>query len=134
MSGTALLLVGTLVGAGMGYGIAKRGFDAFVGAMLGSGIAAVVAVFAAQPEADAAFTGKGAQMLVGAFWFFSKCFTLIFFMIWLRWTLPRYRVDQLMDLCWKKLTPLALMNLVAIGILETRHEWMALLTGKGGGH
>jgi NADH-quinone oxidoreductase subunit H len=133
-SGMMYLTVGALVGAGMGYGIGKRGFDAFVGAMLGSGIGAAVAVFLAQPGADADFFVKGPPMLVGAFWFFAKCFTLIFFMIWLRWTLPRYRVDQLMDLCWKKLTPLALINLVAIGILETRHEWMALLTGKGGGH
>jgi NADH-quinone oxidoreductase subunit H len=132
-SGMLYLVVATVVCAGMGYGIARRGFDAFVGAMLGSGIGAAVAIYLAQPGADADFAVKGPPMVVGAFWFFAKCFTLIFFMIWLRWTLPRYRVDQLMDLCWKKLTPLALINLVAIGILETRHEWMALLTGKGGG-
>jgi len=130
-SGTLLLAVGTLVGAAAGYGIARRGFDAFVGALLGSGLAALVAAFAAQPDLGAA--EQGPPLLVGAFWFFAKCFTLIFVMIWLRWTLPRYRVDQLMDLCWKKLTPLALVNLVAIGVFETRHEWMALLTGKGGG-
>lgn len=133
-SGMLYLAVGTLVGAGMGYGVAKRGFDGFIGAMLGAGIGAAVAVYIAQPGADADFGVKGPPMVIGAFWFFAKCFTLIFFMIWLRWTLPRYRVDQLMDLCWKKLTPLALINLVAIGLLETRHEWLALLGfGKGGG-
>ena len=57
-------------------------------------------------------------MLEGGFWFASKCFALIFVMMWLRWTLPRYRVDQLMDLCWKKLTPLAFINLLVIGVAE----------------
>lgn len=37
---------------------------------------------------------------------------MIFFMMWVRWTLPRFRYDTLMDLAWKSLTPLALANLV----------------------
>ncbi|MCB2187931.1 MAG: NADH-quinone oxidoreductase subunit NuoH [Deltaproteobacteria bacterium] len=45
-------------------------------------------------------------------WFLLKVFAVVFFMIWVRGTLPRLRWDQLMGLCWKVLTPLALVNLV----------------------
>jgi NADH-quinone oxidoreductase subunit H len=38
---------------------------------------------------------------------------MILFIMWVRWTLPRFRYDQLMDLAWKSLIPLALINLVA---------------------
>jgi NADH-quinone oxidoreductase subunit H len=42
-----------------------------------------------------------------------KVALVILFMMWVRWTLPRFRYDQLMDLAWKSLIPLALVNLVA---------------------
>ena len=42
---------------------------------------------------------------------------MILFIMWVRWTLPRFRYDQLMDLAWKSLIPLALLNLVATAII-----------------
>jgi len=50
-------------------------------------------------------------------WFFIKAYTLYFVLIWLRGTLPRLRVDQLMNFAWKTLVPLALANLMLTALL-----------------
>ena len=52
----------------------------------------------------------------GVFWMMSKTFFLIFVMIWVRWTVPRLRVDQLMHLCWKVFIPIGLFNVFAVAI------------------
>ncbi len=49
----------------------------------------------------------------GWIWFLIKISALLFFYIWMRWTLPRYRYDQLMQFGWKFLLPLAVVNLLA---------------------
>jgi len=50
---------------------------------------------------------------LGWVWFLLKAFLLLFFYVWMRWTLPRYRYDQLMAFGWKFLLPLAVVNLIA---------------------
>ena len=50
------------------------------------------------------------------FWLFLKTFSLIFVQIWLRWTLPRVRVDQLMYTSWKVLTPFAFVAMLGVGL------------------
>lgn len=50
-------------------------------------------------------------------WFFLKIAVLIFVMIWVRWTVPRFRPDQMMNFAWKILFPLALLNLIWAGYL-----------------
>jgi NADH-quinone oxidoreductase subunit H len=48
----------------------------------------------------------------GAFWMFSKAYLLMLIQMWVRWSFPRVRVDQLMYLCWKVLTPIGLLLLL----------------------
>jgi NADH-quinone oxidoreductase subunit H len=50
---------------------------------------------------------------LGWMWWMAKVLALIYFYIWMRWTLPRYRYDQLMHFGWKVLLPAAVLNLLA---------------------
>ena len=60
-------------------------------------------------------TGHNIATLIGTAVFFGKALFFIFFYMWVRWTLPRFRYDQLMNLGWKKLIPLAIFNIIATG-------------------
>jgi NADH-quinone oxidoreductase subunit H len=58
-----------------------------------------------------------AELLSGPFWFFLKVSGIFYLLVWFRATWPRLRYDQLMDIGWKRLIPLALGSLLAHGIL-----------------
>jgi len=57
--------------------------------------------------------------------FLTKAFAMVLIMMWVRWTLPRLRVDQLMRMSWKYMVPLTFVNLLGVSL------WLLVFRGKG---
>lgn len=68
--------------------------------------------------------------ILGVLFLFAKIIFFIFFFMWVRWTLPRFRYDQLMNLGWKILIPLAILNIVLTGVFVMREEIFHLLFNR----
>jgi NADH-quinone oxidoreductase subunit H len=66
--------------------------------------------------------GQNLLATVEALCLFGKVVCFIFFFMWVRWTVPRFRYDQLMDLGWKVMIPLALINMLVTGFLILLHQ------------
>ncbi|GAB3553103.1 NADH-quinone oxidoreductase subunit NuoH [Spirosoma fluminis] len=62
-----------------------------------------------------AVAGHNVATAIGFVVYFAKIFFFIFFFMWVRWTLPRFRYDQLMNLGWKTFIPLSILNVVITG-------------------
>lgn len=61
--------------------------------------------------------GWAGPVVDGPWWFLAKTYGLLLVLMWFRWTYPRVRFDQLLNICWKWLIPLSLINLVATAFI-----------------
>jgi len=57
------------------------------------------------------------DFIPGAVWFLGKTFFVVFLLMWMRWTFPRLRIDQILALEWKYLVPISMFNLVLMALL-----------------
>ena len=71
--------------------------------------------------------GVNIANVLGIVALFIKICGFIFFYMWVRWTIPRFRYDQLMHLGWRILIPLSIVNIMITGIVILRHEIIAYL-------
>jgi NADH-quinone oxidoreductase subunit H len=53
----------------------------------------------------------------GFIWFFGKAFFVVFLLMWIKWTFPRFRIDQILSLEWKYLVPISLVNLIIMVLI-----------------
>ena len=91
-------------------------FSEYVNMFISSAVMAVL-YFGAYDVPGLANSGWDPNLItiIGVAAMFAKTFFFIFFFMWVRWTLPRFRFDQLMNLGWKGLIPLAILNILITG-------------------
>ena len=81
--------------------------------------AIIVTLFLGGPAGPTLF---GPDLMWGPIWFFAKVFIFLFVFVWFRATLPRFRYDQLMDLGWKAMIPLALGWLLLLAVIRIARD------------
>ena len=87
-------------------------------------LAEYASMFVVACVATTLFLGGWSQVLPGKPWipgpvlFTLKALVLVFVQMWLRWSLPRLRVDQLMHMCWKVMLPISLVLVLGVGLMQ----------------
>lgn len=107
--------------SGMGFGFYY--LAEYLNLFVISGIAATIFLGGWMPLHVSGLDGFNAIMdfIPGIVWFFAKTFAIVWILMWIRWTFPRLRVDQILALEWKYLMPFMLV------ILTLTTIWVALV-------
>lgn len=103
--------------SGMGFGFFY--LAEYLNMFICAGVAATVFLSGWMPLHVAGLDGFNAVMdyIPGIVWFLGKAFFIIWILLWIRWTFPRLRIDQILKLEWKYLMPLSLLNLVLMTLV-----------------
>jgi NADH-quinone oxidoreductase subunit H len=62
------------------------------------------------------YFNEAMDYIPGFVWFLGKTFFVVFLLMWLRWTFPRLRIDQILSLEWKYLVPISMLNLIIMAL------------------
>ncbi|MDR1335212.1 MAG: NADH-quinone oxidoreductase subunit NuoH [Tannerella sp.] len=90
----------------------------FVNLFIIAAISATLFLGGWMPLHIAGWTGFNGVMdcIPGFIWFFGKSFFVVWLLMWIKWTFPRLRIDQILTLEWKILVPIGLLNLLAMTV------------------
>lgn len=103
--------------SGMGFGFFY--LAEYLNMFIIAGLAATVFLGGWMPLHVAGLDGFNTIMdyIPGIVWFLAKTFLIVWIMLWIKWSFPRLRIDQILKLEWKYLMPLALLNLVIMTLV-----------------
>lgn len=103
--------------SGMGFGFFY--LAEYLNMFIIAGLAATVFLGGWMPLHIAGLDGFNTVMdyIPGIVWFLAKAFLIVWIMLWIKWSFPRLRIDQILKLEWKYLMPLTLLNLVIMTLV-----------------
>ena len=91
----------------------------FVNLFIIAGVASTIFLGGWMPLHIVGLDGFNAVMdyIPGFVWFFGKAFFVVFLLMWIKWTFPRLRIDQILNLEWKYLVPISMVNLILMVLI-----------------
>ena len=103
--------------AGMGFGFFY--LAEYLNLFIVASVAATIFLGGWMPLHIVGLDGFNAVMdyIPGFVWFFGKAFFVVFLLMWIKWTFPRLRIDQILNLEWKYLVPISMVNLILMVLI-----------------